>query len=283
MRRLLHWVNETCPEPQTCQFSLLRCSCGILELDPSQPLCNEIPYSRACRICSRPICSHPGQVCGSLFSCLDCNPEPKQFKPCGFSCQRHLRPTTAVDGKIKRKPSVHVRHWNEASICVVCHKEHFADDEKRYVLSMNVDPCFTVSESCWSFIAGIGKDKMEYLSECNSFVRSFKRHLTNMHEDNLKSSMNGSELHVFVDTFTEAWYRSIYTFRPVHNRGRINTLPTIHPRRALKALVRVIIIFRRYKEDFCNPDKGNYMLKVGATSFNVKKRKANEVGSADTR
>ena len=71
-------------------------------------------------------------------------------------------------------------------------------------------------------------------------------------------------------TFPAALSRFFYS-----SLNDMGPAPAMRPWKKIKVLARLVIIFRRYKEDYYSPDKGNYVSE-GAARFSrdsTKRRK----------
>ena len=224
----------------------------------------------SCFLCSKDIiCPQTEEYEGekTYLVCLECNPKlriKKRFKECKFSCQRHRNSSilnysyAGVDCPAD---------WNEGIVCVDCHRKHLRDDE---ILAINhlynqlnempqfeeVMPCLDIVRSerrrlPLRTLAYLGFEKVNYLFKHKRFVASWVSKVQGSWVSN-KTSWKTFRQSVICDMFQ--------TLEESRRTRRLS------PKRHFKLIARLIIIMRRYREDFYAPSTGNY-VKQGKIRF----------------
>lgn len=223
-------------------------------------------YSKQCAICKE-------RTCGSdecnLAYCMDCNPDdPRVFKPCNFSCQRHRAHYENKGAK---------RYWKEGSICACCHVFYLKPKEREEltrigfaVYSYSVVKN-NMEEDTIRKLAYLGRDKIRYFVKYRGLNEAVKA-AEEQHKA-IESRDRSLDVHL------PAFIRGVLDW-PFPLKAKIShqldtvmkvKTPAIRPWKMIRILARLSIIFKRYKEDFYNPEKGRY-IQVGAAKFNLKRK-----------
>lgn len=249
------WWNNTSESIQLENSTFHTCHCGHKNLDFSQPPFAGVNGEKSyfCCICNQHVC-HPESEC-SVKCCLKCNPSiesRKIFKPCSFSCQRQ---------RIYDRESY-------GEICLPCHKQYLSNDEdkslQKIVATYKLDlPLLwfirnkkTTDRLVYRELNYIGEEKLKYLIKQKQLASKFLQKYLQYEETFGDGADGGVESSIVATALGDT----------ISDYGKLNH--KIRPWKTLKILAKLIIIFKRYQEDFYNPDKGRF-LKLAARNFKV--------------
>ena len=215
----------------------------------------------------------------AYLRCLDCNSTPTEYltyKPCRFDCNSHMYSTYHNN---VYTDSQGVVHWNSGVVCKKCYTEKLYEDERSAAYRKcsqlfkdrdDVALVGTLTWSCsvhqWRRLAYMCDDKIKYFLDYKSWGEKWRRGTMTYLSQMLLISPGYFSKRTFPAALSRYFYSSLNDMGPT---------PATRPWKKIKVLARLVIIFRRYKEDYYRPDKGGYVGE-GAARFDravIKRRK----------